>query len=529
MPATLAQVSPLALEILDEIRSQLMVALQYMDRALWCMPLEELMIPSAFATDGKKLFYNPARVVLGYRTSSNELMRCYLHTILHCVFRHPFDRRHEDYRLWDLASDIAAGAAALELIGGRYPCPDDRRRQSLLDELARTCRQITAPKLYREMSKGRSGARREEKVTVSDSAMHELSQAFGYGYHGVWKRQDDPQAFLRWNKSLARHAGDDPDNKLKGEVEPTEEDAKDRQTPALNMPGAAAPSQGGDTVEGELDSGDRLTGFDDPQDFENLLASLDDIDFSDNLDEIDWFDISKQIEEGIEGEAGKPGKSTGTFLVNLSVTNRKHYDYRDFLRRFARLSEEVKVSTDEFDYIYYTYGLDHYENMPLIEPLEYQETNRIRDFVIAIDTSSSCAGHFVKEFVDKTYDILQNTEGFGHKVNIHLVQCDCDIRKDVKITSVSDLDRMFEDIQVRGFGGTDFRPVFKYVNDLIERREITNLKGLIYFTDGMATYPTEKPDYETVFVFADEDAIKDRVVPPWAMKVVMDEDDIREI
>ena len=33
-----------------------------------------------------------------------------------------------------------------------------------------------------------------------------------------------------------------------------------------------------------------------------------------------------------------------------------------------------------------------YGNLPLIEPLEYRETKKVREFVIAIDTSASCRG-----------------------------------------------------------------------------------------------------------------------------------------
>ena len=33
------------------------------------------------------------------------------------------------------------------------------------------------------------------------------------------------------------------------------------------------------------------------------------------------------------------------------------------------------------------YGMELYGNMPLVEPLEYKETDRVREFVIAIDTS----------------------------------------------------------------------------------------------------------------------------------------------
>lgn len=176
----------------------------------------------------------------------------------------------------------------------------------------------------------------------------------------------------------------------------------------------------------------------------------------------------------------------------------------------------MKVSPDEFDYIYYTYGPTRYKNMPLIEPLEYQETNRIRDFVIAIDTSASCTGHLVQRFAEKTYDVLKNSEGFGHKVNIHVVQCDCEVRRDFKITSIRDLESAFDEFSTRGYGGTDFIPVFAHVDELIRTRELTHLKGLIYFTDGLGKYPIDPPDYDVAFVFVD-DTPRERKVPPWAM------------
>ena len=66
---------------------------------------------------------------------------------------------------------------------------------------------------------------------------------------------------------------------------------------------------------------------------------------------------------------------------------RPRTDYREFLRQFAVPGEVMRLSDDEFDYVYYTYGLKLYGRMPLIEPLEYREERRIREFVIVIDTS----------------------------------------------------------------------------------------------------------------------------------------------
>ena len=55
--------------------------------------------------------------------------------------------------------------------------------------------------------------------------------------------------------------------------------------------------------------------------------------------------------------------------VLKSVTNDK-YDYNKFLKKFIFFNESMEINDDEFDYIFYTYGLKMYENMPIIEPLE---------------------------------------------------------------------------------------------------------------------------------------------------------------
>lgn len=323
---------------------------------------------------------------------------------------------------------------------------------------------------------------------------------------------------------LAESSGKD---KIKGNDEVTEEDEEDNPQTGVNMEGAPAKSTSGTTVDGEVENGDRLTGYAEEREFESPFAAMDDVADA-HFEGLTWKDISKQIEVDLEGFPGQIGSSPDTFLANLAIANRKTYDYKDFLRRFSSLSEEMKTSTEEFDYVYYTYGLKLYGNMPLIEPLEYQESDRVRDFVIAVDTSGSCAGTLVKTFVEKTYDLLKSSEGFGRKLNVHIVQCDCDIRKDTKITSMSDFENGWDNFDVRGFGGTDFRPVFKYVDELIEQREFTNLKGLIYFTDGYGKYPVKPPGYETVFAFVN-DSGWERKVPSWAMKVVLDEDEIYEL
>jgi MoxR-like ATPase len=86
--------------------------------------------------------------------------------------------------------------------------------------------------------------------------------------------------------------------------------------------------------------------------------------------------------------------------------------------------------------------------------------------------------------------------------------------------------REFEGFEVRGMGGTDFRPAFAYVNDLVDSGELADMKGLIYFTDGLGAFPEKPPDYDAAFVFLDEGDNHIPDVPPWAMRVLVDEEGI---
>ena len=101
-------------------------------------------------------------------------------------------------------------------------------------------------------------------------------------------------------------------------------------------------------------------------------------------------------------------------------------------------------------------------------------------------------------------------------MNLHIIQCDADIQEHVKITRQEEFDEYIKTMTIKGLGGTDFRPVFRKVDELIKAKEFANLKGLIYFTDGFGDFPARKPDYNTAFVFID-DNYNNPEVPPWAI------------
>lgn len=235
-----------------------------------------------------------------------------------------------------------------------------------------------------------------------------------------------------------------------------------------------------------------------------------------------WKDIREKTETDMQTFSKEAADGSKGLLEQLSVENRERYDYRSFLKKFCVLKEEMQVDMDSFDYIFYNYGMELYGNMPLIEPQETKEVHRIEDFVIAIDTSMSCKKELVQKFLEETYSILSQSESFYRKFRIHIIQCDEKVQSDDVITDAKELEQYMKNFQLRGMGGTDFRPVFSYVNRLQKEKKFHRLRGLIYFTDGYGTFPLKKPLYDTAFIFLKEDYL-DVDVPPWAIKLILDE------
>lgn len=238
-----------------------------------------------------------------------------------------------------------------------------------------------------------------------------------------------------------------------------------------------------------------------------------------------WRDLSDKTRTGLETVLAGQAAGGEAVLEQIQVATRDDVDYRAFLRRFAVPREVMAVDGDAFDYIFYTYGLWLYGNMPLVEPPETKEEKRIEDFVIAVDTSMSTSGALVRQFLACTYAILRSTATFTRKVNIRILQCDDQVRSDTVLRDLEDLKDYMEQFTLAGGSATDFRPVFEYVERLRAEGAFASLRGLIYFTDGMGIYPQKRPPYETAFVLLEEPPLSVKM-PPWAIRLVLTAEDL---
>ncbi len=240
----------------------------------------------------------------------------------------------------------------------------------------------------------------------------------------------------------------------------------------------------------------------------------------------EWKEENEKLQTKMETFAKEASEDTEALAEQVRVENRTRYDYKKFLRKFSVLKEEIQVDPDTFDYIFYHYGMEMFGNVPLIEPQETKEVHKVEDFVIAVDTSMSCKEELIRKFLEQTYSVLSESESFFRKICVHIIQCDDKVQSDVVIHNQEEMERYMEQFEIHGFGGTDFRPVFGYVNELIAKKAFRRLRGLIYFTDGYGTFPAKKPLYETAFVFLKED-YSDVDVPAWAMKLILEPEQLR--
>lgn len=234
----------------------------------------------------------------------------------------------------------------------------------------------------------------------------------------------------------------------------------------------------------------------------------------------DWAQAFSEMEHGLEGQFHF-GLAAGSREEKLLLRQIGRYDFSGYLRRFSYQREEIMLDLGSFDYIPYYYGLEQYGNLPFIEPLEYAESSKVEELVIAIDTSGSCHKETVERFLAEIEKILMNKDTFFRRMNIHIIQCDSIIQDHTVIHSREEWKEYLQDLSIKGRGGTDFCPVFRLVEKIQKEGGLKKLKGLLYFTDGDGVYPREKPPYETAFVFTDAKALGYNL-PEWIVKLCLD-------
>jgi predicted metal-dependent peptidase len=192
---------------------------------------------------------------------------------------------------------------------------------------------------------------------------------------------------------------------------------------------------------------------------------------------------AKQIEaewkiatvEAAQAEKMKQGRLPGNLERLLDEVVRPRVDWRSCLWRFVQRSAKNDYSWRKPSRRYTSGGIImpslHSEQMPPI--------------VIAIDTSGSIGGDELKQFLAEVSAI----HGWAHPERTYVLSIDAAVNA---VDEFGPNDVL--DIKLRGGGGTDFRPAFKWVEE-----QGIEPACMIYLTDTYGTFPSKEPDYPVLW------------------------------
>ena len=471
---TREQLEAVGNRILNAAQSEMYLEMRFMGPALGSLGYRMDLNTRTVGTDAVMLRFNPLFLYQLYLENPVKVNRLYMHSLLHCIFRHMFTAKlYPDAELWDLSADIAAESV---LDSMDYPSvrrvPSDFRTE-WYERLNAELKVLTAEKIYQYFMEH-----------PQDMDMREcLIREFHRCDHSVWQHKPE-----------------------------TEEEIKEKQPDAAvppEMPSGMAPEDSGKETNREKQSG---------EDGVQKLRAGGRQKTPEELDE-EWAEKAKRLERELEMDGPEASEEKGTLARVLRFQYRKREDYRDFLRQLSVIREETVIDPDSFDYGFYHYGMELYGNMPLIEENEFREAPKVEELVIVIDTSASCQDRLVQKFLNETASILMDQESFFHHMEVRILECDDQVQGERVFTDLRAFRQFADGFTLRGGYGTDFRPAFRHVEDLQAQGALRHLRGLLYFTDGYGTYPERPMPYRTAFVFLEDEDFEESHVPDWALRL----------
>lgn len=205
----------------------------------------------------------------------------------------------------------------------------------------------------------------------------------------------------------------------------------------------------------------------------------------------------------------------GNHITLYDMDVESETDYQTILEDFLRKASVEVENHNAIDPMWYHFGLDYLENVPLIEPLEEEDRPSDGTLLIALDTSGSCEGTLCHRFLGELENLMTHFHTMDTLQRVVLLQCDAEIHEEVEITNPTEWSKMRKTFQMKGGGGTDFCPVFE------KGEAYHDVLGLIYLSDGMGSFPQVPPTYPTLFLLTeapDDDFFPHQLIPDWVEK-----------
>ena len=212
--------------------------------------------------------------------------------------------------------------------------------------------------------------------------------------------------------------------------------------------------------------------------------------------EIDDKEYAEQEQMRVEKEKISPSELEGDNDELLKQINQKMKDHGELPKDLKRFFPELLADTIDWRVELYRYlnvhAKEDYRFFPPNKKYIHQGialpslNSELLKIVVAIDTSGSIDADLLALFFAHFQSIMESFNSY----EIDLIECDSKIQEH-RVFYPGDV----IEYRANGGGGTDFRPVFEYVENYIFDAQI-----VIYFTDGFGTFPDNAPLCDALWI-----------------------------
>ncbi|HID44189.1 MAG TPA: hypothetical protein EYP34_00350 [Chromatiaceae bacterium] len=202
--------------------------------------------------------------------------------------------------------------------------------------------------------------------------------------------------------------------------------------------------------------------------------------------EVQW----QQRMAGAAQQAIQAGKMDGAMARMIDHLLQPQLPWRMLLARYMTAS-----ARDDFSYMRQSRRSQGEAILPSLHSSQV-------DVVVAVDTSGSIRDSEIREFLSEVSALKGQM-----RARVTLIPCDATI-PDEAPWIFEPWEELSLETEISGGGGTDFRPVFQWVETQSQKPEI-----LVYFSDLEGSFPELAPAYPVLWL------VKGKEKPPWGQRI----------
>ncbi|MGB5198961.1 MAG: VWA-like domain-containing protein [Sedimenticolaceae bacterium] len=401
------------------------------------------------ATDARKFYYNP-QYIDALSMAQTQFMLA--HEALHCALSHFARRQHRVQRRWDLACDYAINPLLLD--DGLTPPPNCHVMPDYLG--------MTAEEIYPLIDEN------DDSDTIDQHLFDQDNQSGG-GQQG--KAPDQPDNARQQSGKGGGDTQRDDDRDQHGDK------PLDRQSDQRDGEGARP-------IEADTSRAEQAPHEDDREGRGEPTPPPLSNEERQTL-EVQW----QQRLAGAAQQAIQAGKMGGSMARLVDHLLQPRLPWRMLLARYM-----TAMARDDFSYT----RPSRREGDAILPSLKSSQV----EIVVAIDTSGSIRENEMDEFLSEVSALKGQM-----RARVTLLACDSSLSADAPWV-FEPWDEFRCPTRIHGGGGTDFRPVFEWLDQHGQRPEL-----VVYFTDAQGRFPQYEPNYPVIWL------VKGKENVPWGQRI----------